>query len=224
MISQEGEMSCYNMKDRFFQAVVESNIEEIKNVFDIPGCKPWVFLENESYTGLHRACFMDNNPVIVTILEEMEKRLKDCRDVISTYVNSGSTYGFRPLHYAAYRGNIFIIKKLIEHGADISVKNKKGLSVLHMAAQGDQPNTLIFFIDKYNMTFEPDNIGSTPLHWACYTGSDYVANLILHRYLNMTNINFQDKEGLTALHLAVISGNNLYLFYRKNQDDQKTNT
>ena len=59
--------------------------------------------------------------------------------------------GNTAIHYAAYRGNLDIVNLLIKHGADFKKKNNSGLNVMHMAAQGDRPNVLIYFKDKYHM-------------------------------------------------------------------------
>jgi ankyrin repeat protein len=45
-------------------------------------------------------------------------------------------------------------------------------------------------------------MGSTPLHWACYTGSLTVASMLLAW---KANLNLKDVSGMTALHLAVES-------------------
>jgi len=49
-----------------------------------------------------------------------------------------------------------------------------------------------------------DEICSTPLHWACYSGSESALNFLLSWDINL---NYKDKEGITPLHLAVMSGN-----------------
>jgi ankyrin repeat protein len=82
-----------------------------------------------------------------------------------------------------------------------------------MAVQGDQPNSLIYFIDKYNMDINSkDNLGSTPLHWACYLGYENSVNFIIHKYSREVDINNKDNTGLTSLHLAVLSGMNIIIY------------
>lgn len=50
-----------------------------------------------------------------------------------------------------------------------------------------------------------DSKGSTPLHWACYSGSESAVNALMAWE---AEIDCQDKiYGLTPLHLAVLSGN-----------------
>ena len=59
-----------------------------------------------------------------------------------------------------------------------------------MAAQGDRPNVLIYFKEKYNMNInEVDENGSTPLHWACYMSSEISINYItpIKKYQKIKN-------------------------------------
>jgi len=39
-----------------------------------------------------------------------------------------------------------MIKLLISHGANINAVNKQGINMLHVAAQGDQPMSLGYFL------------------------------------------------------------------------------
>lgn len=45
--------------------------------------------------------------------------------------------GFTALHFASFRGNITLIKMLLQAGADINAVNNYGINVMHVAAQGD---------------------------------------------------------------------------------------
>ena len=42
--------------------------------------------------------------------------------------------GFTALHYAAWKGNIQIMRTLIENNADLSIQNEYGLDCIHIAA------------------------------------------------------------------------------------------
>ena len=53
--------------------------------------------------------------------------------------------GSRALHFAAYHGNQQLIDILMNSGADPLLPNNNRLNVLHMAAQGDQPYSLMLF-------------------------------------------------------------------------------
>ena len=49
---------------------------------------------------------------------------------------------------------------------------------------------------------EPDKRGSTPLHWACYSRSEFALSYILALG---PELEIQDQAGFTPLHLAIKS-------------------
>jgi ankyrin repeat protein len=161
-------------------------------------------IDDKNNNSIHRICFINSNTIFSIALEHIKKN-KQSQD-IKSLINNKNSSGFTPLHYACYKGNLEIIIKLINLGADIYLKNNKGLNILHLASQGNQINILAYFIEKYN--FDPmslDDVYSTPLHWACYFGCENCADFLLS--LKRVKINFCDKEGRTPLHVAIFSDN-----------------
>ena len=76
---------------------------------------------------------------------------------------------------------------------------------MHIAAQGDSPLLLYYFMNKGFRIQVEDSKGSSPLHWACYSGRENAVNALLAWGAEM---DIQDKcYGLTPLHLAVLSAN-----------------
>lgn len=156
---------------------------------------------------MHRATFNDSYEIVSLILKEMKNR-GVVEEKIKKFVNKPTDYGFRAIHYAAYRGNIDMVNLLIDSGADVQIKTRKGLSAVHLACQGDHPQALIYFAEKFKLELNSkDKFGSTPLHWASYVGSELCVNFLIYRYKAFIDINQRDNEGLTASHLAVMSGN-----------------
>ena len=106
-----------------------------------------------------------------------------------------------PLLYATFKGSYEKVNLLIQHGAKVEMRNFMGLSVMHMAAQGDKPNMLIYFKDKFGFSInDRDFPGNTPLHWACHMGAENSINFLLSW---MSDINILDRKGQTPLHLGI---------------------
>ena len=135
------------------------------------------------------------------VIQILTKKLSKPR--LKSYINKPDIFGNTAILYAAYRGNILIVRSLIDCGADVNITSKKGLNVLHMAAQGNNPNILVYFKYKYNISvLSKDSQGNTPLHWACYNSAEEAINFLLSY---MDDINIQNNEGKTPLHVAVFT-------------------
>ena len=192
-----------SVKQRLFSSILNNEPDSIAEIFQTENY-PWELTEEGGYTALHRSTFLDKFDLVSLMIQEMKQRLGlDSKPVIKGWINRPSNEGFTALHYASYVGNLQIIKLLKENGADAEAVNKRGQNVLHLACQGNQPASLIFFYLQENISLSSiDNVGSTPLHWACYSGSEAAFNYLI---TFEQNINLKDNEGLTPLHLAVVS-------------------
>ena len=74
-----------------------------------------------------------------------EQPTKYCMHKKKKWINKKDNEGFTSLHYAVFRGNSKIAFMLEKHGADIYTINTQGLTVLHIAAQGDSPLLMVLF-------------------------------------------------------------------------------
>jgi ankyrin repeat protein len=74
--------------------------------------------------------------------------------------------------------------------------------MLHVAAQGDQPVSLSYFIEKGLNINSKDARNSTPLHWASFSGAELTMSYIVAWG---GDLEAKDTKGLTPLHLAVKS-------------------
>ena len=139
--------------------------------------------------------------IFESVIKILSKRFR--KHNINTYINLEDADGNTSILYAAYRGNITIIEILIEYGASIDVTSINGLNILHMAAQGDNPNVIIYFTEKYKMSIYCQDLqGNNSLHWACFNCAEHSVNFLLSL---MKDINQQNNLGQTPLHIAIFT-------------------
>ena len=151
-----------------------------------------------SETILHKLIIMDIQTLFSNTFQVIKEKFE--KEEFIQFINLQDIQGNTALLYAVFKGNYDIVKTLIDNGADYTMRNFMGLSVMHMCAQGDRPNLLIYFKDKYNFDiFDRDFNGNAPLHWAVNSASENAINFLLL----MKNINFVDKKGQTPLHIAI---------------------
>ena len=134
-----------------------------------------------------------------SLFEIIKKKLT--KEELTSLINLPDDNSNTPLLYATFKGSYEKVNILIEHGAKVEMRNFMGLSVMHMAAQGDRPNMLIYFKDKFGFSIiDRDFPGNTPLHWACHMSAENSINFLLSW---MNDINILDRKGQTPLHLGI---------------------
>ena len=207
--------SCSPEVENIFSLVAQEKIEELKDFILDEGNEVWNLKRGEELTILHNACAIDKTNIIEIIIEYTKKRLKleknssisaeekaKNEEIFKNFINA-KTQGDNQtaLHYASFRGNIKIIKLLIENYADLNALTSNGYNMIHKAAQGNKPSAIIYFNKKYNMDLEStDENKMTALHLAASNGMD---NSVIYLLSLGVNPNLQDKFGYTALHYAV---------------------
>lgn len=119
------------------------------------------------------------------------------------FINKQNLDGLTAIHFAAFRGNIQIIDYLIQLGGNPFIKDNDGHNVIHIASQGDKVNVVYYFIKNFNFDVnDRDNKNSSALHWAAYLGKEIALTYLIAWG---ANVNAQDTENNTPLHLAVLT-------------------
>ena len=182
---------------------IEKNLEEkIVSYIRDNSYEVWEIKDESGLTILHKSCFLNNTTLSISIIREMKKRLGLC-DKFTSFINSKTNEGLTPLHYTAFKGNIEISKYLLQNGADVNAVTNLGKNIIHLAAEGDQPAFMIYYLYKKVIDISSqDNNKSTPLHWACYSGAIHSIKFLINLG---AEINAMDKNELTPLHLAVLN-------------------
>ena len=215
--------SEYNEEDELFDYINLLDIKKIqtmlsKDTKDIDTLKIWEYRskENQNSTVLNISVYKKSLEITKLLIEYCKEKKPE---KVKEFINASNDQGIVPLHYASFRGDIPIIKLLIENGADITKTTNRQLNVIHYCAQGNRPNALMFFYlklkkdlntkNKYSLITAKDGGGSTPLHWSVYSLAEdlllYLINLDIFNSNEERNnfINELDNQGLSPLHLTV---------------------
>ena len=170
------------------------------------------FLIEKGSESLKHTNSSNSNTIPQNDEEKNSTESEDIEDIkLSKLLSLKDKDGNTPILYAAYKGKVSIIIKLIDLGVKYNVRNKAGLDVIHMAAQNNMGNVIIFFKEKYNYyLYQNDNQGNNPIHWASSNSAKIALKYLLY-YLDQKNfdiINNKNKKGQTALHLAILTNGN----------------
>ena len=204
--------------DSVFQLAIYEKYKELSDYILDKKNEIWKIKKGDDITLLHSACVSDNFKLVKLIIESTKKRLNlisenslsqeekiNNENIFKDFINAKTeTEHLTALHYASFRGNIKIIKILIQNFANVQALTYNGLNMLHKGAQGNSPNSIIYFNKKYNIDIaSTNNDNLNAMHFAAISGMD---NSIIY-LLNMgLNPNLQDINGNTPLHYAVKYG------------------
>ncbi|XP_014274691.1 26S proteasome non-ATPase regulatory subunit 10-like [Halyomorpha halys] len=124
---------------------------------------------------------------------EVEIILKEKRESVN------GVNGISPLHWAALRGHVHVIRMLLKFGADIRSLDHEKNTALHMAAVSGSPEAVEELIIAKAEIDAQNNNNNTALHLAV-NELDFNVTKTLLRFGALTNIT--DQEGRSPLDLA----------------------
>ena len=204
--------------NNIFLLVTQENTKELTSYILDKKNEIWNIKKGDDITILHQACVLDNFKLVKLIIESTKKRLNLDKDsslskeekinnenILKNFINSKTEVEkLTPLHYASFRGNIPMIKYLIQNSANVLDITYNGLNMLHKAAQGNSPGAIVFFNKKYKIDINSVNYEKlNALHFAAISGMDNSAIFLLNMGIDP---NIKDQQGNTALHYAVKNG------------------
>jgi len=162
---------------------------------------------NSKALSLDEKSTLDFEESPFTLNKEKEITLMD---LLTIKDKAGNT----PMLFAAFKGNLTAMKKMIEMGIGYNDINNAGLNIIHMAAQSDSPKIVVYFKEKYNFDlFQNDCLKNNAIHWACSSGSkavfDYLMLYINKESGNENVINSVNNQGQTALHITILTSGSI---------------
>lgn len=109
--------------------------------------------------------------------------------------------GWIPLHHAAYRNCVEVVKLLVEHDKRTAyMKDKEGMTALHIAAYCGHDESMKEIISCSPDSCElVDNKGQNVLHHAMDRGRKHAVKVILDDYSLSNLLNEKDIHGNTPL-------------------------
>ncbi|MCJ8738410.1 hypothetical protein PDJAM_G00035590 [Pangasius djambal] len=114
--------------------------------------------------------------------------------------NACDSFNRTALHRACSRGNVEIVRRLLEAGALIENKDKLDATAVHWACRGGSLPVLELLLNHKGNLHAKDKLQSTPLHVAVRTGHYECAEHLIHCG---ADVNAKDRDGDTPMHDAV---------------------
>ncbi|XP_047050043.1 ankyrin repeat, PH and SEC7 domain containing protein secG-like [Lolium rigidum] len=93
-------------------------------------------------------------------------------------VNTLSKTGATPMDYAAFAGNVQVMRYLIDHGADPAIADQRGTTPLHSAAEEGHCEAVRLLLSK-GVPVDPVDHQGAPLHLAIAKDRPEVVKLLL---------------------------------------------
>lgn len=160
------------------------------------------------------------------LLKAVEKNHVRIAQVLLDYGASteiGDRKGRTAIMTAAWKNHFHILQVLIARGADVNARDLRQRNVLHNLAADKMcdwgEDVIRLLLETVCEVDARDELGRSPLHWACATGKERLAEMLLARPMIINarstggipiagaDVNAVEGRNKTALHLAVAHGN-----------------
>ncbi|XP_059654795.1 ankyrin repeat-containing protein At5g02620-like [Cornus florida] len=135
-------------------------------------------------------------------------------------IKEADVYGWSPLHYAAWNGNVVAVKQLLDLDKSVAyvvAEKDDNRTALHIAASQGHINVMKELLSCHPDCYEMTNIkGHNILHIAVVHEQKVVIRYILANSFSNSLINQKDNDGNTPLHLLCAKSD--YHKYRLKDD------
>lgn len=152
---------------------------------------------NKQLTPLHVSAKKGNAEMAKIFLEHSAN--------IDQVDNNGDT----ALMMACENGFNEMVKFLLSRNANRDIYNSQGYAALHICLLENRLDTFKLLIESGDDCNKPElsNNKGTPLHLAIETANQQIFDYLVNEKKALTDINYQDSDGVTPLYLAAVKGN-----------------
>ncbi|XP_071105461.1 uncharacterized protein [Haliotis cracherodii] len=185
--------SNINTRGRFgFTPVMIAAIQGHQSVFNLLVSKQadLTLVDNHGNSLLHTACLGGNKAIVQHL-------------VSPTNINTRGGHRITPVMMAALRGHQSVFDLLVSKQADLTLVDKDGFSVLHLACVGGNKAIVQHLVSPSNINARGHN-GQTPVMMAAVQEHQYVFDLLVSEQADLTLV---DEDGNSVLHHACLGGN-----------------
>jgi hypothetical protein len=130
--------------------------------------------EVEKVEQVFQACSSGNVEDLLCYLQLYGNELIDLKNSTS----------FTPLHHACFSGQFEICRVLLDHGADVAIPAKLGMTCLHLATTAGHPRIIELLLEYGADPFVQDMLGNTVLDRAKMGNHQEIIELIRNVVVN----------------------------------------
>ncbi|KAF2882462.1 hypothetical protein ILUMI_23687 [Ignelater luminosus] len=197
------DINAVNLRD-YCSALISTHWDDLdsSDFEHMSGPLLYKMLKNKTQLPLHSAVRLQREDVVFLCLVENSSKLSDV-------VNLWGPNGDLPLDLALRAHNSSIASTLIQHNADVNIRDSQGDTLLHRAIKHDDSFSTLFLLDNNcdaRLTTREEN--DSALHLLAGTNNIEESIKIAEKLITRNiDVNAQNKHGLTALHIAIMADN-----------------
>lgn len=148
-------------KDDIYTACRKGEVERVSEYISKGGCITEA--DENSMTMLHHLAFCGNLKLIQQLLAVQPEQVVD--------MDAADSDGWTPLHYAADRGHVEVVKLFLSEGASVAPKDTNKRTPLHLAALNNQKEVIQLLLDDGAPKNAKNVAGMTPFECANVSGN-----------------------------------------------------